>query len=318
MALSLCGQAGVANTRELSCDKSKGILKKLFIFNGSIAAADYADEATLFAKLVSNAALSKDAANKIFPINEAQDIVDASEANTTGSLGLGFTVTLREGKPVYTIKLFAGADLLKRLRTFNNQTIRVFEYDANGVLWGTKSGTNFVGYQAKLFFTGNKLATGQNVEEGVITLTLSILSNSEYIDNPVYADLSGNNIEDVQPLIDVNLTYISKASNVYKIGMYVPGANLLGDYNIFDDYGAAVAALSANFSSGTGASFGTSLAITSIAVDNTLKCLTVTFDNTAFSALSSGAQIKLTPPTTTQLDGGDVTGVELIPVIVTK
>ncbi|MBX3253917.1 MAG: hypothetical protein KF862_07215 [Chitinophagaceae bacterium] len=318
MALSLCGKAGVANTGELQCDKSKGILKKVFIFNGAINAGGYADETTLFNTLVANAKLSKDAANKIFVINEAQEIADSSESNTTGSLGLGFTVTLREGKPVYTVKIFAGADLLKRLRTFNNQTIRIFEYDANGVLWGTKKGANLVGYQAKLFFTGNRIATGQNVEEGVVTFTISILSNSEYMDNPVFADLSGNNIEDVIPLIDANLSYLSKASNVYKVKAEVPTSNLLGNYDVFDEYGTALAALSANFSAGTGANFATPLTITSIAVDNGLKALTVTFDNTAFGALSSDTQIRLNPPTPAQLDAGDVTGLELMSVILTK
>ena len=60
---------------------------------------------------------------------------------TLPSVNLGFKTVLLEGKPGYKVKLFAGADLLKRLRTFNNQTIRVIEYDSNGVFWGPTSTT---------------------------------------------------------------------------------------------------------------------------------------------------------------------------------
>lgn len=317
MPLSRCGSK-VDNTGELSCDFAKGVLKKLFIFNGSIGSADYADEITLFNKLVTNSKLSKDASNKVFPIPEAQEIADASEANTEGTLGLGFKAILREGKPAYTIKLLAGSDLLKRLRTFNNQTIRVLEYDANGVVWGTKKGSNFIGYQCQMFFSGGKLATGQNVEEKVVTVTLSIMSVSEYIDNSYGMSLAGNNIEDIIALLDANLTFISNASNVFKIGVNIPGVDLKGAYNLYDDFGAALAELDGSFSAGSGATFGTNLPVTSIVVDATNKCLTVTFDNTAYTALSNGAKFRFNPPTVAQLDAGDVPGIELIPVILTK
>lgn len=316
MALSLCGQSG-ANLGALACDVSKGVAKKIFIYNGAIAASDYATDTALLAKLVTYSQLSKDDANKVFTIPEIQDVQDASEQNTEGTLGLGFKAVVREGRPAYTFKVFASADQLKRLRKFNNKTVRLFEYDANGVLWGTKSGSTFVGYQAKLFVSGGKMATGQNIEEGVVTIGVSFLSVTEYIDNSYYASISGN-IEDVAPLMDVAMTKISNATNVYKIGLYIPAASVTGDFNIYDDYGAAVAALVANFSAKSGASYGTSLAITTIAVDPALKCLTVTFDSTAYGALAASTPIKLIPPTPTQLAAGNVTGLELLPVAFTK
>lgn len=314
MALSLCASS-VNNTGEIACDKAKGVLKKLMIFNGTIPAASYVDEATFLAKLVANSKLSKSATDKVFVLNEAQDIVDSSEANKEGSLGLGFKATLQEGKPGYTVKIFAGADLLKRLRTFNNQTIRILEYDANNVAWGTKSGTNFIGYKAKLFFTGGKIATGQNVEEGVVTFTLSILSTSEYLDNSYWMKVDGN-IEDVKALIDVPLAKVSNASNVYKYSMKIAGSNLKGPYNIYADYGALIAALP--FTAGTGTNFGTPLTITSVVVDAALECLTVTYDNTAYTALAVGTQIRLNPPTPAALDAADVVGIELLSVVVVK
>jgi len=314
MAYSLCGTS-VDNTGQQACDKAKGVLANIAIDNGVVEEADYASEADFFAALVAKSKLSKSATEKLFILPEIQEIADASEANKEGSLGLGFKTTLQEGKPAYKFKFFGGADLLKRCKTFDNQTVRIREYDANGVWWGTKSGTDSIGYQAKLFFTGGKPATGQNVEEGVIECTVSILSAVEYYKNSYWMESDGN-ISDIKALLDVNLTYISKASNVYKIGMEIPGSNLVGPYNIYDEQGAAIAALT--FSAATGATYGTSLAITSIAVDATLKCLTVTFDSTAFAALSSGASIKLIPPTPAVLDAADVTETELLYVILTK
>jgi hypothetical protein len=311
MALSLCSSS-VNNTGELLCDKSRGILKKLLIFNGSIAAADYADADTFFDKLVTNSKLSKSAGNKIFVINEAQDVADASEANKEGSLGLGFKAVLLEGKPAYKVKFFAGGDLLKRLRTFNNQTIRVLEYDADGVVWGTKSGTSFKGFQAKLFFKGNNIATGQNVEQGVVEVYISILSTSEYFDNAYWMETSGN-IEDIVGLMDVTLAKVSNSSNVYKYSMKIAGSNLLEDYNIYDDYAVLIAALTFTAKSGSGVP-SASLAITSVGVDATLKLLVVTYDSTAHTAITTGHNIMLIPPTIATLDAADVTGVELLSV----
>lgn len=315
MSLSRCA-ISVANTGEIACDKSRGVLKKIMIFNGSVAEADRTDEEELFNYLVTCSKLSKSASNKLFVINEAQDIVDASEANTEGTLGLGFKSVIREGRPAYTVKMFGGADLLKRLRTFNNQTIRLFEWDANSTLWGTKSGTNFKGFQAKLFFTGNKLATGQNVEEGIITFTISILNTSEYFDNAYWAALTGN-IEDIVPLIDVPLAYVSNVTNVHKISMKVLDSNLIEPFNIYEDYGALIAALSAQFSAKSGAGDPTTaLTITSIAVDAALEVLTVTYDSTEYTAATGN--IKLIPPTPAQLDTADVTGIELLEVTYAK
>lgn len=310
MALSLCSTS-VDNTGEIACDKSRGVLKKLLIFNGNIAAASYADTTTFFNKLVTNSKLSKDDSDKIFVLNEVQEIADASEANKEGSLNLGFKATLQEGRPAYKAKFFAGADALKRLRTFNNQTIRVLEYDANGVVWGTKSGTNFKGFQAKLFFTGNKIATGQNVEEGVVEVTVSILSVSEYFDNAYWMETpSTSNIEDVKPLVDAQLTYVSHTSNALRYSLSIPGSNLMEDYDVLADYGTAIAALTFTGSSGATTAVGTSLAITSVAYSGGL--LVVTYDSTAYSAVTSGYYIKLTPPTPATLDAADVVNLEIL------
>ncbi len=314
MALSLCSSS-VANTGELACDKSRGVAKKFLIYNGTLNSGDLADAETLFNAIVAKSKLSKSAAEKVFVLNEVQEIANNSEQNVEGTLGLGYKQNLREGRPAYTAKIFGGGDLLKRLRQFNNQTVRILEIDANDVLWAYKSGTNARGFQAKLFFSGNTLATGQNVEEGVINVTISIMSVSEYFDSAQWADFGDYNIEDIVSLIDVPLAFVSNSTNVHQISMKIADSNLVSDYNIFDDYGTTIATLDANFSA-TSSEDG-ALAITSITANSTLKTLAVTYDNTAYGNISAGT-ITLTPPTPTQLDAADVTGVELVAVTYTK
>lgn len=310
MALSLCGSS-TANTGGLSCDKSRGVVKKIFIFNGSLESGDYDTEQEFFDTLVANSLLSKTAGDKIFPLPEIQDAADSSEANKEGSLNLGFKTVLLEGRPAYTFKFFSGSDMIKRLRQFNNKTVRILEYDANNTMWAYTSGTSVKGFQAKLFFTGNKLATGQNVEEGVVTVTISILSTSEYFDNCKWADLADYNIEDVKALIDVPMAYVSAASNVHQISMKIPGSNIIEPYNIYDDYMDDIDALTFTAASDAGA-----LAITSVAKNASLKTLAVTYDNTAYGTATGN--ITLTPPTPATLDAADVTGIEILPVTYAK
>jgi predicted pyridoxine 5'-phosphate oxidase superfamily flavin-nucleotide-binding protein len=98
MPANLCAQIG-ANTGEILCDKSKAVMKKPFIFNGSVANVATMDSDTFLAALAGKSKLSKLATEKIFPLPELQDIARNGEGNVTGSLGLGFTTVLREGRP---------------------------------------------------------------------------------------------------------------------------------------------------------------------------------------------------------------------------
>jgi hypothetical protein len=316
MSFSVLSQTGGYNTGEILGDPSRGVLKKIFIFNDVVGSADYADAATFLAFLVAASKKSATDAGKLFPLPEAQDISDKSQANKEGSLGLGFTQILQEGKPAYEVKVFAGNITAQQLRKFNNQIVRVLEFDANDKVWGAKSGTDFQGFKAKLFFTGGKIATGQNVEEGVITFTLSILSNSEYFDSARYMSIDGE-IEDVVGLVDADAEFVSKSSNAHKVKFFVPTSKMGEELNLGDEFSTELASASL-FDAFTGASFATSLAITSVAWDSATKSFVVTFDSTAYSALSAGAKIKLVPKSPVTLDAAGVDGVEIGSIILTK
>lgn len=311
MSYSLCGTS-VDNLGQQECDKAKGVLQKIAIDNGIVAAADCVSPAAFHARLVAKSKLPKSDAQKLFILPEIQEITDASEANKEGSLNLGFKTVLLEGKPAYKVKFFGGADLLKRCKTFDNQTVRLRELDANGVWWGTKISDDSKGYLAKVFFTGGKVATGQNVEEGIIECTVSILSASEYFKNSYWVETTASeNIEDIKALLDVNLRYVSHVSNVLKYKMEIPGSNMVGAYSIGSTVGTEIAALTFTAKSGAGVP-ATALAITSVAYDATNDLLAVTYDSTAYTAASGN--IMLIPPTPAVLDAGDVVDTELLTV----
>lgn len=305
-----------ANTGLIANDISRGVLNRIFIDNGGVDTANYVDDTTFLAELVRKSKLSKDDADKIFPIPEAQDLADASEANKEGSLNLGFKTVLLEGRPAYKIKMFAGSSLAKALRKFNNQTVRIREYDANGNMAGTMVGSKFYGFKAKLFFTGNKIATGQAVEEGIEECTVSILSTSEYFDNVKFIGITGN-IDNVVGLNDAAARLVSKAANVYKVAFEIPKPQPGQVINVADQYSTALAS-SSLFTAFTGAGFATPLAITSVTYDAAAHALAVTFDSTAFNALASGAAIRLVPAAPTALDTANVPGVELASIVLTK
>jgi len=317
MSYSLCGTS-VDNLGQQDCDKSKGVLQKVAIDLGIIAAGELVSPATFHARMVAKSKLTKSDSQKVFVLPEVQEITDASEANKEGSLNLGLKTVLMEGKPAYKFKFIGGADLLKRCKTFDNQIVRIREFDANGVWWGTKINGDSKGYLAKLFFTGGKLATGQNLEEGVIECSVSILSASEYFKNSYWVETSSSeNIEDIVSLLDVKLEYVSHVSNVLKYSMKIYGSNATGPYSIGPQVGVEIAALAASFSAKSGAGIpATALAITSMAYDATNDLLAVTYDSTAYGTATGN--ILLTPPTPAQLDAGDVTETELLAITHTK
>lgn len=304
----------LANTGQQEGDKSRGITQMLFIDMGSISADNCADEQLFFDELVRKSKLSKGDSQKVFVLQETEDIQDASEADKEGSLNQGFKMVLLEGKPAYKIKFFGGSDLLKRLRKFNGLTVPVREYDSNTTFWGTTKGGLGVGFKAKLNFKGNKAATGQNVEEGVVELTISFLSVIEYFDNAYWMELpDGANVGDITPLIDVTFKYVSHASNVVKYSMKIIGSNLKGGYSVGPEIGTLVAALYAQFSAKSGAGTpSVSLPITSMAYDATNDLLAVTYDATAYG--TAAGNILLQPPTPAQLDTGTIPGTEMLAI----
>lgn len=314
MAFSLCSSI-VANTGFIACDAAPGIPSKMFIWNGSYAISGYSESAFQTA-LETASKKAKADPDKLFPFPVIQDIADNSEANTEGTLNLGFKTIIKEGLPAYTFKVFAGQTLAAALRKFNNQTVRILILDRNNKVWGAKSGANYVGMQVRLFTTGLKFADGQNVTEGVVDVTVSFLDATEVNDNATFGEIA--NSAGIVGLSDATPTeYAAHASNVHKLKVGVATSEMNQTVDLYD-YFADELEDDALYTAFTGATYATPLAITSVAKNVSNKGWDITFDSSAYTALATPTTIKIVyavPPT---LAAAGITEVEILPIIVTK
>jgi len=314
-SLSLCASS-VANTGPILCDVAPGIAKKIFIWNDSVDIVDVTGD--LFQPYFEEASkLPKADAGKLFVFPEHEDVVDASEANVEGTLNQGLKMIIREGKPVYTLKVLAGQSLVPLLRKFNNQNLRVLVLDSNNRIWGVKQGTKFVGAQASIFVSGLKFATGQNIEERVVTITLSFLSASEVNDSATFGEV--DTIAGIVGLIDVDLVETAAhAANVWHIGGQIPTAEIGEVINVADTFSAELAD-DLLWIAKTGApGYATTLAIDSVAEDLVNGGWTVTFEPVAYAALAGGTKIKLYWTTPALLEAAGIDGLESNFIILTK
>lgn len=315
MAISLCA-SNVVNTGPIQCDVGPGIAKKIFIWNNSADIVDVTGD--LFQPYFENASkLPKADADKLFVFPEHEDVVDSSEANVEGTLNQGLKMIIREGKPVYTLKVLAGQSLVPLLRKFNNQNVRVLMLDSNNRIWGVKQGEKFVGAQANLFVSGLKFATGQNIEERVVTITLSYLSVSEVNDAAAFGEVTTSS--GIIGLIDVNLVETAAhAVNVWHIGAEIPTAEIGQAIYVADTYGAELAD-ALLWKAFTGAPiYGTPLSIDSVTYEPANKGWVVTFDAVEYAALANGTKIKLQWVDPITLEANDVDGLESNFIILTK
>lgn len=326
MALNLCSVIG-GNTGEVDCVTKRSVPVKIVAGGKEFSSSDYADAATLQAAVIAATKLATGSASKLYPFPEIKEVEVLTEADTTGSLALGTTKRLRKGRPAYRYSVEISHQEYQKLLAFDGKTVKVFTFDDEHNFWGYRANaaantpnTNvFKGEDAYVTVSGNGFKDGANASTGVATITVSYTSITDFESRSAYMNLPDLAPGDLVGLKDVMLSQPSAhVSNVYKIKMTIPLPVLGGDLNIYDDYGAAIAALSASWTAFSGATYGTAFTITSIAVDATNKCLTVTMDTTAYAALSSGATFKLIPPTAAQLDAGSAPGIEIGYIILTK
>jgi hypothetical protein len=324
MATNICASVG-GNTGGILCDGKRRVPKKPIVGGKQFTSSEYATDELLIDAFKEAINLSNGDPDKLFPFPEILEVANNTEADTTGSLALGPVRRLRKGRPSYTYSVEIGHYQYKKLLAFDNKTVPVFTLDDSGQIWGYRAAaasntpnTNvWKGEMALITVSGNGFEDGANAATGVATITISYLSVDDFEKRSDYALVPDLSSGDLVGLIDVMLSEPSAhVSNVYKIKASIPLPVLGGDLNIFDEYGAILAA--STWTAGTGTNFATSLAITSVVVDNTLKCLTFTFDNTAYTALPGGTEILITPPSVAGLVADNMVGYELGTIIVVK
>lgn len=315
--LSILGRTS-ANVGYVLGDKTKGVIRNIVIFGDKFSAAQTADTAAIETALVAASLKAKSDAGKLYWLPEVQNFEDRAEQNTTGALNLGPTVMLKEGKPGYEIKVDGNSEFAKEMRKWNNKTVGCFEFDSNRQLWGRQVGTDFYGYSAKIFVNSMRVASGQAPEEGIVTVTISFLSATEYGDSSRCLDLSEVDTGLIKTQVDAEFSETAAhVSEVYTMKWLVDLANMGVGYDIADLYETEIDAdAGAAFEAFTGATYDTPLTITTISVTNGI--MSVTFDSTEFAALGSGAKIKFNAKAPSVLAAAGIHDVEGVAIILTK
>lgn len=315
--VSLCGSVG-ANTGKIQCDIRRG--KPLIAILGShkFTPSEIATTEAFKAALLANMKLNNGNSEKMFPFPNMNGITNNTAANTEGTLGDGTIIVLSEGAPGFTAQALVGINTEKQIRKFNSSLVPVIIFDNKGNFWGSEdSDGNFVGTEALVFTTGKPYSDGTSVETEVASISFRFTSAADFFDNAavVETDMAANQLEG---LLDVFLSEASVSNtNVRKISVKVKNASKGKDISMFDKYQDELSDVSL-WKASVGTTFQTTLVITSIVKDSTLKAWTITFDSTAYTALTAGAKIKLELVGPEQLDDENVIGIEGSPLILTK
>ena len=241
-------------------------------------------------------------------------MADQTEAAKYGTLGYGLKIKLLRSKQGYEFDVIAGSSLEKKLIKFDGKVIPIFIFDDQSNIWGIKdSNDNFKGARYLVGVEARGFGDANNAK--VTKITISLIDSRDFTENAEFASTTFSTT-DIEGLVDVQLKYLSNADNVYKVGVNIKTAQLNTLINIYDKYPDLLAD-SALWVAKTGATYDTSLAITSVAKDVDLKAWTVTFNAVAYALLSPGDKIKLSLATPTVLDAADVTGIESDYIIIT-
>lgn len=317
MAVSLCSTVG-QNTGGIDCDVVRGNPQVLIPGSAIFDSTDYASSTTFEAAFTAKIKQSTGTSDKLFPFPVIQGVTDKTEAAKYGTLGYGLQIKLLRSKQGYEFDVLAGTALEKRLMAFDSKIIPFFILDdnTNYNMWGVQaSNGDFSG--AKYLVGVEPRGWGDAQNPKTTKITLSIVDSRDWVENAAVAPTSFSST-DLEGLNDVVLIEAAAhAANVHYIKTYVPTAQLGNGLDVTDQYGTELAN-AALWSAFTGVGYTTPLAITSVTYDATNKRLVFTFDSTAYTALSSGATIKLVADDVPTLDAADVTGVEVGFIILTK
>jgi hypothetical protein len=284
MAISICSQVG-QNTGGIDCDVERGNPLALIPGSASFSPADYVDSTTLEIAVLSKINQSSGVADKLFPFPTIQGVTDRTEAARYGTLGYGLQVKLLRSKQGYEFDVLAGTSLESRLMAFDGKQVPFFILDdnTNFNLWGVRdSSQNFKGATYLVGVEPRGFGDAQNPK--TTKITLSIVNPKDFTENAAVAPTSFA-ADDLKGLNDVILKEpAAHASNVYYIKAYVPSVIVGNGLDVTSQFGALLANVSL-WAAFTGATFATTLAITSVTYDATNKRLVFTFDSTAYGLL---------------------------------
>jgi hypothetical protein len=314
MALSLCGLIG-ANTGVIDCDVTRGNPATILFGSAIFTSSDYASNTTLKTAFLDRMKRTTGDSQKLFALPVIQGVADKTVAAKYGTYGYGLETKLLRSRPAYEFDVLAGSQLETSLIKFDGKTVPVLIFDNQSQIWGKLDpNKNFIG--CKCLVGVEPRPHGDANAAKSTKITISFVDGADFVENAAVFQSTFTS-SDLVGLKDVYMSEPSAhASNVFKIKLKIKTNIINGDLDIYDDYAALIQPLT--FTAFSGATFATSLPVTTVALDAANKALTVTLDSTAFTALSAGAQVKFVAPTPAVLDAAGVTGIEIGYYIMTK
>lgn len=319
MALDLCSSIG-GNTGGVDCGVKRKRPVKFVVGSKEFTPSDYGTAASLQAAIIAACKQDNGSSGKLYPFPDILEVEELTPEDTFGSLAFGPQKRLQKGIPSYRYRCEVGQDQFQQLLAFDGATLPIFTFDNGSNMWGylDSATENWKGERAFISVSGNGFENGTDAASGVCIITVSYLSADDFNKRSAFASLPDLSSGDLKGLIDIQPTlFAAPVSNAYKLMFKVKAKIVGGDtLNVYDDFGTTLAGLT--WSAKTGATYGTTLAITTVAVDATNKVLTFTFDSAAHTALASGAKIKVIAPNVSVLDAADIVGYEIEDIILTK
>lgn len=299
------------NTGAPDCIKQRGVPKRPLIGSRAFTWEEYNDPAIFRDAIIASTLLETGDSDKLYAFPEVLQVDPKTEADTEGNLTLGPKVRLRKGRPAYTYTVDISHAEYQRLLVFDGQKVPVFTLDDENAFWAYRQTTtrntlnkkNMTGEMAYVTVSGYGFKDGANVGTGKAQITISYISIDDFEKRSVYAFMPDLSSGDLVGLIDV-MPYETSVhtTNVYHIGLAIPSPQVDAEFEIIEDYGTELAALT--WTAGTGAKFATPLTVTSVAV--VAGALNFTFDSTAHTALATDTEIRIFPPSVADISEGNV------------
>lgn len=300
----------VFNTGIPPCDLAKKKMKGIVFADSGVVftPADCASPAAFIAavKLKTTAARG----GRVYPIWDLLNFEDNTGDPATGSVGNLTTATIitSDAIPAFSFGYNGSEARHKRMSAMNGASLDVFFVDEQWAVYGTREGDNFAGFSVlQAYGDTSKFIVSDAVNQYRFRTTLGDIS--QYRDNSEYVVVNSG-LAAAVGLVDVVMSKLSNATNVYKIKIIADGGT-----DLMALYGGIIAGLTftaINLDSGV------TFTVTSVAYDSTLQALTVTLDSTAYTAAAVGTRIQLKGPSAAALSTANVKPYEIIPVILVK
>lgn len=247
-----------------------------------------------------------------YPIGDFIGCENKSTDSTINTTGYGQPTFAKEGTFIWEFEFKKGGLTYHNiLKTFQdcqeNFDMLIFDYEKNTIV-GTTPAQNAVASGGQYVLQGislsmvilplPKINTGSNTTQHY--LQVSLADATEITKRLAVVELPKNQplraINGLRNLEYIEHTCIAAAGTVLKTRAVVDG----GAYDVYDLYGSAIAALSANFSATVDTSSAITATTVAVAVEAATKTIKFTFTFTGGS-VAAGDLITITPPTIAQM-----------------